>query len=183
MELAEINKRIDEIDGWFSYSQQAALYEIVKGLRPRSLIMEIGTYRGKSTLFYTLANPEVIVITNDICNYPWTTKLDPAGFELKNKPIDERVLHAGNVMQIIGRSSEIVKTWNLPIDFLFIDGKHSYDEVKQDINDWGKFVVKGGYIVFHDYDVAHQEVMDGCADYIKDLEIIEINFNLGIFRK
>ena len=127
MELAEINKRIDEIDGWFSYSQQAALYEIVKGLRPRSLIMEIGTYRGKSTLFYTLANPEVIVITNDICNYPWTTKLDPAGFELKNKPIDERVLHAGNVMQIIGRSSEIVKTWNLPIDFLFIDGKHSYE--------------------------------------------------------
>jgi predicted O-methyltransferase YrrM len=40
------------------------------------------------------------------------------------------------------------------IDFLFIDGDHSYDGVKQDFSDYSKFVKKGGIIAFHDISVT-----------------------------
>lgn len=36
------------------------------------------------------------------------------------------------------------------IDFLFIDGDHTYEGVKQDFEMYGQFVKKGGVIAFHD---------------------------------
>ena len=39
----------------------------------------------------------------------------------------------------------------LPVDFLFIDGNHSYEYVKDDFNNWSKYCKKGAYIIFHDY--------------------------------
>ena len=36
------------------------------------------------------------------------------------------------------------------VDFLFIDGGHSYEEVKQDYENYSPLVRKNGFIVFHD---------------------------------
>lgn len=37
------------------------------------------------------------------------------------------------------------------IDFVFIDGAHDYETVKQDINDWAPKVRSGGIVSGHDY--------------------------------
>jgi hypothetical protein len=37
------------------------------------------------------------------------------------------------------------------IAILHIDGNHSYEAVKADIESWGGFVVEGGWIIFDDY--------------------------------
>lgn len=37
------------------------------------------------------------------------------------------------------------------LDFVFIDGDHAYESVKQDINDWFPKVRKGGIVSGHDY--------------------------------
>jgi len=37
------------------------------------------------------------------------------------------------------------------LDFVFIDSDHSYEAVKQDINDWTPKVRKGGIVSGHDY--------------------------------
>jgi predicted O-methyltransferase YrrM len=47
-------------------------------------------------------------------------------------------------------SFNVVKTWNTPIDFLFIDGDHSYEGCRRDWNEWNQHVVKGGFVAFHD---------------------------------
>lgn len=36
------------------------------------------------------------------------------------------------------------------IDFLYIDGDHSYEGVKQDFKTYGQFVARGGIVAFHD---------------------------------
>jgi SAM-dependent methyltransferase len=36
-------------------------------------------------------------------------------------------------------------------DFVFIDGKHTYEQCKKDIENYGRLVKKGGVIVCHDY--------------------------------
>lgn len=51
---------------------------------------------------------------------------------------------------IHGSSLEIVKTWDKPIDFLFIDSAHTYDVTRKEIHEWLPFVVTGSYVMFHD---------------------------------
>lgn len=66
------------------------------------------------------------------------------------------------------------------IDFLFIDGDHSYEGVKKDFQVYGKFVKHGGIIAFHDIVLHPPET--GCevnnfwlevSDKYKTLEIIK----------
>ena len=39
------------------------------------------------------------------------------------------------------------------IDLLHIDGRHYYQDIKEDFNNWSKFVPKGGRIIMHDTQV------------------------------
>jgi len=54
------------------------------------------------------------------------------------------------VHPIIGRSSDIRKKWDTQIQFVFVDGCHYYEFVKDDAL-WREFLVEGGIIAFHDY--------------------------------
>ena len=47
-------------------------------------------------------------------------------------------------------SSDAVRGWHEPIDFLFIDGDHAYDTVKRDWEEWTPFVRSNGYVALHD---------------------------------
>jgi hypothetical protein len=47
-------------------------------------------------------------------------------------------------------SYNVVKTWNVPIDYLFIDGSHIYEDVVNDFESWFPFVNKNGIILIHD---------------------------------
>ena len=47
-------------------------------------------------------------------------------------------------------SHSISANWSDDIDFIFIDGNHRKEVVKEDIADWKKFVRDGGAIAFHD---------------------------------
>ena len=56
----------------------------------------------------------------------------------------------GKVVWIEKLSTEAVQTWNTPIDLLLIDGDHSKEGVQRDWDDWSRFVVPGGVVMFHD---------------------------------
>lgn len=56
----------------------------------------------------------------------------------------------GSVDWIRARSDEAVRTWTLPIDFLFIDGDHEYDAVRRDWEAWSPHVTPRGRVGFHD---------------------------------
>ena len=47
-------------------------------------------------------------------------------------------------------SFNVSSTWQTPIDFLFIDGDHSYEGCLKDWQEWSPFVVPQGIVVFHD---------------------------------
>lgn len=40
--------------------------------------------------------------------------------------------------------------WDKDLDFLFIDGDHSWDGIDHDWNNWSRFVVPGGIVALHD---------------------------------
>jgi cephalosporin hydroxylase len=133
-------------------------------------VVEIGTFHGKSSLFFRQTNPHIRILTNDICNQEGLgTQPNQIniGTVIPSK-IDDMVLAEGNIFQVRGSSHEIVKTFNWPIDFLFIDSEHSHKDTLDNLNKWGKFVKSGHYIACHDYNEnAFPGVISGIKEYMR----------------
>uniref|UniRef100_A0A6C0CUD6 Methyltransferase n=1 Tax=viral metagenome TaxID=1070528 RepID=A0A6C0CUD6_9ZZZZ len=60
-----------------------------------------------------------------------------------------------NIEIIVGDFTEISNKWETPIDILHIDGLHTYDAVKNDFNNWNKYLKDDGVIIFHDVSVPY----------------------------
>jgi predicted O-methyltransferase YrrM len=62
----------------------------------------------------------------------------------------------GSVRWLRKFSFEAVDGWSQPIDFLFIDGDHSFEGVSRDWRDWSPHVRVGGRVALHDARVFPQ---------------------------
>lgn len=56
----------------------------------------------------------------------------------------------GQVVLVRKFSHKAVNNWTLPIDFLFIDGDHSWAGIDRDWRDWSSHVAVGGHVALHD---------------------------------
>ena len=58
-------------------------------------------------------------------------------------------------------SHEAARDWTAPIDFLFIDGDHSWNGMAVDWRDWTPHLVPGGLVALHDSrPMAGKEMLD-----------------------
>ncbi len=60
------------------------------------------------------------------------------------------------------------------IDFIFIDGDHSYEACKADIEAWTPLVKKGGVIAFHDFGSRADGVTRAIFEAVKSGRFVEI---------
>ena len=88
MTFDNIFKKVDEIDGWFSHAQMEMLYDYVK--EAKGYFLEIGTYRGRSTMFFRLVNKDIDIVTVDCMNYKWgdrkSTRLNSSHWHVSRMP-------------------------------------------------------------------------------------------------
>ncbi|MBN2503058.1 MAG: class I SAM-dependent methyltransferase [Anaerolineales bacterium] len=132
-----------------------ALYDLVKASNVR-FAAEIGTYRGGTFyLWCQAARPDAKLIAIDLpgdhsweAMFSWPRLALYRQFAQSNRqqlhfiPGNSHDRHiVENFRQVLG---------NDQLDFLFIDGDHSYDGVKQDCEAYKTYVRPGGMIVFHD---------------------------------
>ncbi len=91
-------------------------------------------------------------------------------------------------------SFNVVKNWKEQFDFIFIDGDHTYDAVKQDFFQWFPLLQQGGIIAFHDSApvTSTADLFAGWPGPIKlvaelknnpALEFLEVQDSLSVFRK
>ena len=126
-------------------------------------ILEIGAWRGLSANMWLLAfKPErFITIEKESSDKVEAIRIpDHLGWQMwyESDSHDQRVL-------------DTVKIYMPVVDFLFIDGDHSYEGVKKDWEMYGPLVRKGGIVAFHDIaihvdpteqvDLLWKEVKDG----------------------
>jgi len=149
----------DEIIGWFSYDQ---LYDFfVNQSSDDSIIVEIGSFLGKSTKYLVdkvkASKKNVHVVAID------TFK----GNQNENFHLDFVSQHDGDIYQQFADNVDLERITvlkedskdacnyfgNGTVDFLMIDGDHSYDGVSADISNYFYKIKPGGYISGDDYNV------------------------------
>lgn len=134
-------------------SELSHLATEIAGLRPRNA-MEIGSYLG-GTLFLLcrLADPAARILTLDLHrgNVWGARKLLYYSFLKERQRL--HIITADSHSNV-AYSRVAQKFGPEKLDFLFIDGDHSYEGVKRDFEMYSPLVRKGGVIAFHDI-VAH----------------------------
>jgi len=145
-------KYTNNIQGWIAPDELQFLYDTAKDMKT---IVEIGSYKGKSTLALLQSGNKVIAIDH------W---LGSKGLTMKGNEYDEFIENTkgyDNLEVIIGDS--IISADKIDkVDMVFIDGDHTYEGVKRDINAW---LPKTKFLCGHDYDLP--EVKQAVDDAFK----------------
>ena len=84
-----------------------------------------------------------------------------------------------HVMYMISDSSSVGKEWSGDVDFLIIDGDHSYEGVMKDMDAWLPHMAHHGTVFIHDYEAegtrfANQERYPGTAQAVSDSHVLTL---------
>ena len=157
-DLAGTMELVANVEGWMSPGQAATLFEAAVNCPSGGVIVEIGSFRGRSTIVLaTAADPSVQVVAIDphAGNDRGPQEID--GFE--NEAADDHGLFAANlaaagvadrVRHIREFSDAALDVIDHEIDVLYIDGAHRYAPARADICAWGDLVNDGGTMLIHD---------------------------------
>ena len=137
------------VGGWMTGDQGRALWRAARAVRPGELIVEIGSHQGRSTII--LATAARAVSARLVAIDPFIEGRLFGGIATRDR--FEQNLTAAGVRDLVdlrvARSTELRPTWSEPIAVLYIDGKHDYWTVRDDLR-WSRFVTSGGTVLIHD---------------------------------
>ncbi len=153
--------KIDAIGGFLVPGQERWLFTAAANLPDNAVIVEIGSFMGRSTtaMAFACRGTDKKIFAIDMF------KGNDSDFVVKGKNnIDwdggdflqafKDNLAKNDLLDLVtpcqGLSGEIGKTWTTPIDFLFVDGSHEYDDVVRDFELFWPWLKPGGLIAFRD---------------------------------
>ena len=148
------------VDGWLTDAQARRLWEAARRVRAPARIVEIGSFRGRSTIVLGLAADEgVQVIAIDPHGGgdrgPQEFTPDAALGDQDHAAFTENLARAGlseRVRHVRLGSQEALDEPGLQgrVDLLYVDGAHRYAPARADIDRWGRRVADDGTMLVHD---------------------------------
>jgi predicted O-methyltransferase YrrM len=140
---SRVKPLIADVPGWLTDEEGEALYELARACTGRGVIVEIGSFKGKSTVCLGLgsqsgASVPIYAIDPHQERFPeFKTNVQRAGIEELVRPVPSL-------------SQPAADGFDEPIELLFVDGSHEYELVLEDFEKWVPKVVDGGWVAFHD---------------------------------
>lgn len=144
--------------GAFSTYDAEVLVPEVTQLKDNEIYLEVGVDKGKSlSIVRMVTKPTVKVIGVDL-------RVDPK---------------VPNTEFFQGKSKDVAFDWKLyKISVLFIDGDHSYEGCKTDIDSWFPHMKKGGVMLFHDCDETSPGVLRAVSEFVDTYKGVLREFKL-----
>jgi predicted O-methyltransferase YrrM len=159
--LAETQK----VKGNVRVSELAVLAKAAASVPPQQAIIEIGTFDGRTTLNLAINSAaNVPVITLDLPdNHKPKFPMNIGEYRLAQKPISGMryrncspiwAKDAARIVQLLGDSAAFDwSPYHGKAGLVFVDGSHTYDNVRNDCEVAFRLVAPGGMIIWHDYGV------------------------------
>src|SRR3954451_20816679 len=151
-------RTVEKVDGWMTDEQARRLWDRALELRSGDQIVEIGSFRGRSTVILAAAASDgvgVVAIDPHAGNDRGPQEIE--GFEeaaavdhdvfhenLRAAGVDDRVRHVRSFSQ------DALGAVEGDVDLLYIDGAHRFEPALADIRVWGGRVARGGTMLIHD---------------------------------
>lgn len=168
------------IGGYYIQQDKRELSELVCFLMERKLncenYLEIGTAAGGTIRFISdninINNLHVIDDGRHV-RY-WKYKENKKFFKIKNL-----VEYIGNSHS--DKAKEFLKTLNVFYDIICVDGDHSYNGIKKDLELVKPYVTKGTIIWFHDSNLPEiKKFLNEVKEEYEYEKMFDINYSLGI---
>lgn len=174
---------VEQTEGWLSLDEAELLHDLAAAVT-QGVIVEVGAYRGRSTIALSAGAPSGTPVF----------AVDPHAEMVENGktvygPQDraaffESMVRSGafHNVRLLNTSSEIITPgWRDPVGLLWIDGEHTYEAARRDWDCWQPHLIPGAVVVFDD---AHDPTI-GPFKLINELletGIIEHRKNIGKVR-
>lgn len=164
--MVDVSKALT-IPGWTS---QKELEWLATQASTRTNILEIGSWMGRSAIAMS-TNTKGIIVAIDT----WEGTLEDGHRTLlENLPQNwlrdeflRNTMGIPNITSIQGKSIDVSKNFLAPaFDMIFIDGDHSYEAVKADIQTWKPLLKSGGLFCGHDFDGGRPGVVKAVRELI-----------------
>lgn len=143
-----INKDYLKARGFLTVDERNALRQLATYVPPNGNILNIGVEYGASIVCLRNGNPTAALYGVDINN----SKCEVS--ELATKLITTR-------------SQDLVKTWYLPLDLVFIDGEHTKEAVLSDLG-FAELVPVNGLVALHDCNDGLTHLPHGVVPEVND---------------
>jgi MMP 1-O-methyltransferase len=162
--LSKIEK-YKAIEGWLSEKEAVGLFDVARRLKPNSVVVEIGSWKGKSTYCLAMGLKAGKVFAID----PFNAEGEPGSKEIYeqtrgDQPLLEQFRQtfeenglSQKVEPKMGYSSLFIGEFPV-IDFLFIDGDHSIPGCDFDFTHYAPKIKEGGFLAFHDFNPSRDEL-------------------------
>lgn len=160
----ELEAKLAELDaqnppGWFTPAEGRACVERILDLEtPYPVLVEIGSYCGRSTRYLALAARVGgrVGTVHAIDHFQGSEEHQPLTLPLRAL-FEASLEEAGVAGPVYATGWSSKQAWEnrlnpgLPIHFLLVDGSHDTDSVHFDLAHWGTLVPEGGIVALHDY--------------------------------
>lgn len=178
-------KSLDNLRGHGTKDEYRTLAKYAGRVKSGQVIVEIGTFRGKSACFLAHGSRDqgtrvYTIDPHDLPGERHPTGVANSGRDYTEPSIPEEAERAiqysgygDRVTMIRGFSVDVATLeWGRnsypPIGLLFIDGDHRELAVREDLTAWSPFVTKGGFVVFDDYEDNFPGVVKVADEMMED---------------
>jgi predicted O-methyltransferase YrrM len=155
MSTENIKEIVKDIDGWFTDNEGELVYNFARNCKGKGVIVEIGSWKGKSTIWLGNGSKD----GDKIKIYSIDPHIGSSEHHKNDKKIwtfeefKKNIKYAkvdDMIIPLIKTSEDAAKSFDKPVEFIFIDGAHEYESVKLDMKLWFPKIINGGIIAFHD---------------------------------
>lgn len=177
VKFEDVWPEIQKVPGFMVPGQEEFLFNTVSQLPEDAVIVEIGSFMGRSTTAMAYACKGTCRRIYAIDSFRGNS-IDfisgQSGVEWKN-PTFRRDFEANlerngvrkYVTPLCGFSNQVSHLWSTEIDFLFVDGSHVYRDVIADFDNFYPWVKPGGLLGFHDVTPDWEGPFDAWHEVIK----------------
>lgn len=155
----DVWEQVDLVEGKLAPNQEQCLFTLASKLPSDGLILEVGSFTGRSTVSMAFACRDtarrIVAVDTFSGNSIDFIQGKTATWEGDNfygkfmRNLGERGLDR-YVIPLRGFSHEVARFWASPIDMLFLDGSHDYNDVLLDVRNFMPWVRPGGCVALHD---------------------------------